>query len=67
MKNAASSDIRKAAIVSSDYHLYRCVYEAKKAGIDAIAVRMRFVFYLGRWKYWLRDKAALYASFFCLK
>lgn len=67
MKNAASKSIEKAAIVSSDYHLYRCVYEAKKAGIDAVAVKMPLVFYWGRWKYWLRDKIALYASFLRIK
>ena len=58
MVNAARMGVNRAFVVSSDYHIQRCVYQARRAGIDAVGLRVPIVRLPWRWRYWLRDAAA---------
>ena len=52
--------ISPAVVVSSDFHILRCVNDACLLGIDAIGVAAPFSRNARRWRYWLRDLSALF-------
>lgn len=58
--NAKNFGIRRAAIVTSDFHLIRCVIFARMLGIDAYGYPTKLIFRRYRWRYWLRDKFSFY-------
>ena len=59
MENAARAGITRALVVSSDYHVRRCVYQARRVGIDAVGLDVPHIAHPRRWRYWLREAAAV--------
>ena len=66
-ENAKKNGIRRCVVLSNDFHLLRCVDTARRLGLDAYAYRVPFVNVLShpyRWRYWVREKLALYWGYF---
>lgn len=59
MENVARAGVKRAMVVSSDYHIRRCVYQARRAGIDAVGLDVPRVKHPRRWWYWLREAGAM--------
>ena len=59
MENVARAGVKRALLVSSDYHIRRCVYQARRTGIDAVGLDVPRVRHWRRWRYWLREVAAM--------
>lgn len=57
-------DVKKAIIVTQDYHLKRAVYIARKKGIDAYGVAADKHIYVDIKKYKVRESLARYKDFF---
>ena len=64
LKNAGEHGITKAAIVTSDFHVRRCVNTAVRMKLDYVGIRVGFAANPIRWRYWLREKAAIYRDNF---
>lgn len=60
--NAKNSGIKRAAVVTSDFHQFRCVNTGRLMGLDIVSTSMRFRPYFTRWRYWFRERLAVYAD-----
>ena len=56
--------LRRLIVATSDYHLRRCVYLFRQRGADAYGLAVERDPDPYRYRYWLRDVAALYRSVF---
>ena len=56
--------VKKAIIVTQEYHLYRSLYIAKKLGIEAVGVNADVRRYFGQTKRDIREVLARYKDFF---
>ena len=62
-KNLRRMKISRAVIVTSDFHLLRCIDTARLYGVDAYGLRVPIVnpaSHPYRWRYWFREKPAQY-------
>lgn len=59
-KNLRRMKIFRAVIVTSDFHLIRCIDTARLYGVDAYGLIVRPVVNSYRWRYWFREKLAHY-------
>ena len=65
-KNLRRMKISRAVIVTSDFHLLRCIDTARLYGVDAYGWRIPLInpaSHPYRWRYWLREKFAHYWGF----